>query len=55
MSEGTDWLNRITSSKLTANRKAGGEKQKLDGSIESDSVVLTKKRRGESLSLLTDQ
>ena len=40
-------------------RREGGiwslEKRKRDRSIESDSVLITKKRRGESLSLVTDQ
>jgi hypothetical protein len=48
VSEGADWLNNRTSTKLTANRKPGGEKRKRDGSIESenDGIMLTKKRRG---------
>ena len=55
LSEGADWLNNITSTKLTANKKPGGRKRKRDGSIESDSVFITKKRRGESLSFVTEQ
>jgi hypothetical protein len=50
VSEGADWLNNISSTKLTANRKPGGGKRKRDGSMESDSngIILTKKRRGEN-------
>jgi hypothetical protein len=33
LSEGTDWLNKISSTKLTANKKPGGEKRKRDGLI----------------------
>ena len=45
VSEGTDWLNRITS---TASRKQGGEKRKrveTEESENSSNISLTKKRR----------
>ena len=54
LSEGDDWLNNITSTKLTANKKPGVRNRKRDRSIESDSMLRTKKRRGESLSFLTN-
>ena len=56
MSEGADWLNNISSTKLTANRKPGGGKRKRDGSMESDSngIMITKKRRGENYFLVAD-
>ena len=47
LSDGADWLNIITSTKLTANRKPGDKKRKRDGSVERESLLGTKKRRGE--------
>ena len=56
LSQGADCLNNILSTKLTANRKPGGEKRKRDGSIESDNdgIMLTKKRRGGNYFLVAD-
>ena len=56
VSEGADWLNNISSTKLTANRKPGGGKRKRDGSMESDSngIMITKKRRGGNYFLVAD-
>ena len=54
VSEGADWLNRISFNKLKANKKPGGEKRKRDGLMESD-IISTKKQRGGSFSFVTDQ
>ena len=46
--EGANWLNRITSRKLTANEKPGGGKRKhidMDESENRNILSITKKRR----------
>jgi transposase len=42
---GTDWLNRISTSELTANRKQGGGKRKWVEESDDKIMLLKKKRR----------
>ena len=48
VSDGANWLNKITSTKLTANKKPGGGKRKRIDTEESENrniLYITKKRR----------